>query len=105
VSKSDRRAKKHISDNMVRYLELFDHLRPVHYVFRKRKRTHLGFIAQDVEQAMQECGIDSKDFAGLIIDEHGGYGLRYEEFTALLTAKVQEQDKKIKELEERLDGK
>jgi hypothetical protein len=105
VSKSDRRAKKHISDNMGRYLELFDRLRPVHYVFRKRKRTHLGFIAQDVEQAMQECGIDSKDFAGLIIDEHGGYGLRYEEFTALLTAKVQEQDKKIKELEERLDGK
>lgn len=79
-------------------MALFDRLRPASFRLKGRKRRHLGFIAQDVEAAMKEAGIDSRDFAGLAIDEEGGYGLRYEEFIPLLVEKVQRLEAMIKEM-------
>lgn len=77
-------------------------------------RTHFGFIAQDVEDALSSCGLTSLDFAGFckdiktkpeyddknsyigekeVIDENGNpeyiYSLRYTEFISLITHMVQ----------------
>lgn len=98
VITSDRNAKEDIREDLDRYLALFDRLRPASFRLKDRNRRHLGFIAQDVEAAMEASGIDSKDFAGLVIGKEGGYGLRYEEFIPLLVEKVQRQDAKIKEI-------
>lgn len=97
VITSDRNAKEDIREDLDRYLDLFDRLRPASFRLKGGKRRHTGFIAQDVEEAMKEAGIDSRDFAGLVIDEEGGYGLRYEEFVPLLAAKVQRLEAMIKE--------
>lgn len=100
VITSDRKAKKHISYKRVdKYLAVFDQLRPCVFRLKGRNRRHLGFIAQEVEGAMQAAGIDSADFAALCIDEAGGYGLRYEEFIPLLVAKVQQLETRLKKLE------
>ena len=42
--------------------------------------------------------IDGRDFAGLAIDENGGYGLRYEEIIPMLVEKVQRLEAMIKEI-------
>lgn len=94
---SDRYQKEDISMGLEGYMALFDRLRPASFRLKGRKRRHLGFIAQDVEAAMKEAGIESRDFAGLAIDENGGYGLRYEEFIPLLVEKVQRLEAMIKE--------
>lgn len=104
VITSDRNAKEDIREDLDRYLGLFDRLRPASFRLKGRTRRHLGFIAQDVETALTDCGISFEDFAGLVIDEEGGYGLRYEEFIPLLAAKVQRQDAKIKEIMEWMKG-
>jgi len=63
------------------------------------KRRHYGLVAQDVAEAIASLGIDSKDFAPLIIDsETGDYGLRYEEFIPILIAAIQEQQATIHQL-------
>lgn len=98
VITSDRNRKEDIRENLDGYLALFDLLRPASFRLKDRNRRHLGFIAQDVEEAMEAAGIESGDFAGLVIDGEGGYGLRYEEFIPLLVEKVQRQDAQIKEI-------
>lgn len=102
VITSDRRAKEDIQDqdDLEKYLDLFDCLKPVSYRLKGRTRRHMGLIAQDVESSMQAAGIASEDFGGLCIDEEGQYGLRYEEFIPILIAKVQKLEKKLNELEE-----
>ena len=64
-------------------------------------RCHVGFVAQDVEAAMEAVGIDSLEFGGWVKDqdENGEdvYMLRYTEFIAILWAK-------IKALEARLEA-
>lgn len=98
VITSDRNRKEDISEGLVGYMALFDRLRPASFRLKGRTRRHLGFIAQDVEEAMKESGIGGEDFAGLVIDEEGGYGLRYEEFIPLLVEKVQRLEAMIKEM-------
>lgn len=52
------------------YLSLFDKLRPVEYrlhtEYSGSGRRHIGFMADEVEAAMQEVGITPEDFAGLV---------------------------------------
>lgn len=60
------------------------------------KRLHHGMIAQQVEKAMNDCGITSEEFAGLIKDKDTGeYGLRYEEFIPMLIKQVQDLKQEI----------
>ena len=67
-------------------------------------RFHTGFIAQEVEAAMQKCGITSQEFAGWAAakrkDGSETYFLRYSEFIPVLWAKVREQEERLKRLEE-----
>lgn len=99
VITSDKNKKKDIGyKKFADYLKIFDNLKPAVFRLKGRTRRHLGFIAQDVEEAMKSAGIVSDDFAALCIDEDGSYGLRYEEFIPLLTAKIQQQDQTIQAL-------
>ena len=104
VTTSDKRKKKFIKNLQDKYIELFKKLRPVSFKYKKGTsgRTHAGFIAQEVEQAMQECDISNEEFGGLVIQENGEYGLRYEEFIALQTAVIQDLLKRVEELERRV---
>ena len=102
---SDRNLKTNITDLDSKYLDLFDRLQPVQYKLINGDRIHTGFIAQDVEASMTEVGLTTEDFGGFCKDlkENSAdeyiYGLRYEEFIAINTAKIKQLEQKIKELE------
>lgn len=123
---SDRNLKKDILDIDDKYLDFFDRLRPVTYKYdcpeNKGHRDHVGFVAQEVEEALQNSGLTTEQFAGLVIekdvtlshdydssstDEDNAaneqhydtlYSLRYEEFISLLVKKVQSLQEQIDQL-------
>lgn len=102
IQTSDRQSKTDITPLSNEYSKLFDKLQPVTFKFNNGHRKHTGFIAQDVEQALNDCEINSEDFACLIksTDEAGNssYGLRYTEIIALLVKEVQELKAEVKAL-------
>lgn len=109
ITSSDRTRKKDITPMSESYLQLFDCLTPVTYRFINGTsgRLHTGFIAQDVESAMEKLHISSSDFSGLvkspvyerktadgeydtaseIVDYE--YFLRYEDFIPIIVARLQ----------------
>lgn len=103
---SDRNIKNSIEALPEKYVSMFDLVAPKRYKLNKGTsgRYHTGFIAQDVEAAMQKCGITSQEFAGWAAakreDGSKTYYLRYSEFIPILWAKVREQEKRLKRLEE-----
>lgn len=105
---SDKNLKHSISALPSKYSELFDRLTPVIYKYNDgtSNRNHTGFIAQDVSTALDESGIDSQDFAGLVIlnagTENERWTLRYEEFIALNTYEIQKLKARVTELENKL---
>lgn len=124
ISTSDKNYKDDIKSLTNKHLQFFMKLQPVSFLFKEGTsgRTHIGFIAQDVEQAMSECGLTDLDFAGFckdqkidsklvdgeevnepILDENGNpeyiYSLRYEEFIALNTYVIQELWKRVDAVE------
>lgn len=109
INTSDEREKNSIAEIPQKYSDMFDKLNPVVYKLNKgtSDRYHVGFIAQEVERAMSECGIDSKEFAGLIkTPQPNGdsiYGLRYGEFIALAIGEIQRLKKKINDLEGKMN--
>lgn len=124
INTSDEREKNSISYDMTEHEKLFDLLKPTPYKMNSgtSDRLHIGFIAQDVEKAMEEIGMDSKDFAGFVkspvyakelesgefdttseIIDHN-YALRYSEFTALNTHMIQKLMARVTELENKLEA-
>ena len=67
------------------------------------KRTHYGFIAQQVKEAIDKLGI--KDFGGYVEGEDGTLGLRYEEFIAPLYKAVCNIDERLQKIEDALNNK
>ena len=56
-------------------------------------------IAQEVESAIINSGLDLNSYAAVCIDKDSKeYGLRYSEFIPLLIAKVQQLDGEMKNL-------
>lgn len=103
ISTSDRNAKKGIKDLPKNYLDLFYRLKPSIFKFRDGdERTHAGFIAQDVEIAMQDVGLVYNDFAGLCKDSNR-YMLSYDQFDALCVAAVHDLAARVKKLEAMLN--
>lgn len=106
ITTSDREKKTDISYALERYDALFEKLRPASYRLKggASGRTHTGLVAQDVEQALRECGLTGKDFAAFVKTprEDGGadYGLRYEELIALCIRQVQRLRERVRKLEE-----
>lgn len=105
LSTSDRNKKNSIEALPEKYVRMFDLVEPRRYKLNSGTsgRFHAGFIAQEVEAAMQECGIDSQEFAGWAAakrkDGSETYFLRYSEFIPILWAKVREQEERLKRLE------
>lgn len=127
-TQSDRKDKREI-EGIEKALDFIMNLQPVQYKFKnsstKQGRTHYGFIAQDVATIAKDLGenlslvkasyvIENKDgtfedgyYNGSedIPDEKLAWSLDYNEFIAPLVAVVQEQQKRIEELEKKLGGK
>ena len=103
---SDRNIKNSIEALPEKYVRMFDIVEPKRYKLNNGTsgRYHTGFIAQEVEAAMQKCGITSQEFAGWAAakrkDGSETYFLRYSEFIPVLWAKVREQEERLKRLEE-----
>ena len=123
---SDRNMKTDILDIDDKYIDFFDRLRPITYKYdcpgNKGHRDHIGFIAQEVEEALLASGLTTEQFAGLVIeqdlvlnpnydsslsDEENAanevrydtlYSLRYEEFISLLVKKVQSLQNQVDQL-------
>lgn len=124
---SDRRKKKDFrklleDDRFERFFEL---LQPMEYrLIENDEKMHIGFVAQDVEQAMTDCGISENEFYGLehavfsekdfesneewknFLERNGGangmYTLCYQEFIALNTAMIQKLQNRCNDFERRL---
>lgn len=126
---SDRRKKKDFrklleDDRFERFFEL---LQPMEYrLIENDEKMHIGFVAQDVEQAMRCCGISENEFYGLehailsekdfesneewekFLEQNGGandmYTLCYQEFIALNTAMIQKMQNRCNDFERRLSA-
>lgn len=104
---SDKKVKKDIDYDMTEYLNMFDKIKPCSY---KRTdgtsdRTHIGIVANDIEEMLDETGIGTQGFAGFVRDKEGNLMLRYTEFIGLCIAKIQQQDKELKELLAMIEGR
>lgn len=126
---SDRRKKKDFrklleDDRFERFFEL---LQPMEYrLIENDEKMHIGFVAQDVEQAMKCCDISENEFYGLehavfsekdfesneewekFLEQNGGandmYTLCYQEFIALNTAMIQKLQNRCSDFEQRLSA-
>lgn len=97
---SDRELKHDIEVLNDNYSSLFDILNPVRFKYNDgaSDRYHVGFIYQDVEQAILNAGLSLQEFAATItIGDHGA--LRYEEFVALCVNEIQKLKRRVAELE------
>lgn len=107
---SDLRIKNSINYNLDKYDKLFLSLKPARFKYNDGSsgRLHIGFIAQEVEQAMLDAGLTDRELGALIKDpvkevmEDGitdfRYGLRYGEFVALNTHMIQKLYRMVSEL-------
>lgn len=127
---SDLKLKTDLAEIDDRYIELFDLVQPYAYKFidGTSGRVHTGFISQYVEDAMQQVGLEPEDLAFFckdamfeevtneigdviekkpILDEDGNqqyyYSLRYEEYIAIMVEKMKRMEKRIDELETKLE--
>lgn len=126
---SDRRKKKDFrklleDDRFERFFEL---LQPMEYrLIENDEKMHMGFVAQDVEQAMTDCDISENEFYGLehavfsekdfesneewekFLEQNGGendmYTLCYQEFIALNTVMIQKLQNRCNDFERRLSA-
>ncbi len=90
---SDLRLKTDVREDLSRYEGFFRSLRPRAYRWRDQPEQglHLGFLAQEVEQALHENGLTAEDFAALdrreVLLPDGSvaeeYSLSYQDFAAL----------------------
>jgi trimeric autotransporter adhesin len=99
---SDRRWKSNIT-GFNKGLDFITKLKPVTYTRNNddSQKTEFGFIAQEVEDVLKECGIENPGM--LNIDEKGMYELRYNDLFAPIVKAIQElkdeNDKLKKEVE------
>lgn len=126
---SDGRKKKDFrklleDDRFERFFEL---LQPMEYrLIENDEKMHIGFVAQDVEQAMTDCDISENEFYGLehavfsekdfesneewekFLEQNGGendmYTLCYQEFIALNTVMIQKLQNRCNDFERRLSA-
>lgn len=108
-STSDARQKNSIEALSEQYETLFDNLRPTRYKYNNgtSDRYHTGFIAQEVVGALETAGLDTQDFAAVLLQNEGEenevWKLRRDEFVALNTWQIQKLKARIAALEERMN--
>lgn len=112
IQTSDRNQKTDINYDLTKYDTIFDALKPASFKFidGTSGRTHTGFISQDIEEALEFCGLTSLDLAafikspkenkeGKVIEGEYTYGLRYEELIAPMVAQIQSLKSRVAALE------
>ena len=96
---SDRRKKNSIEELGDAYEALLDKITPVRFKFNDGTsgRFHAGFIAQEVQEALEAAGLTTQDFGGFVdINKDGEeLGLIYSEFIALLLLKIKRLEQRI----------
>ena len=106
---SDARLKTEKQYDVEKYLGVFDKLKPCTFVYSGHNRRHMGLIAQEVQEVLADEGIPESDFAALCTDPpseerpDGLYTLRYGEIQIMAIAKIKQLEKRIKELEEKIN--
>ena len=101
IQTSDINDKTDVETLPQKYLDMMDNITPLRYklIDGQSGRFHVGFSAQDVEQAMATSGVDSMEFGGFVKDKNEAgedvYMLRYGEFIAILWAKIRALEAKI----------
>jgi hypothetical protein len=116
---SDRKLKNTIEYDISKYDIVFDTLKPVSYKYNDSQsdRTHLGFIAQDVQEAIHNANLTDKEYAiitiegegfdatqGIVTDEEKTtYRIRYAELHALEVRQIQLLKQEVKELKAELE--
>ena len=100
ISSSDRRRKAEISYELERYDAVFDALKPASFLLLRHEGDgkHVGFVAQDVEEALSSAGLERGDLAALVC-ENDVYALRYEEFIPLCVRQIQQLKARVAALE------
>ena len=84
---------------------MLDQIKPVRFKMKNgsSERYHIGFIAQDVKNAMEVNEIEAKDFAGWCKDTDNNGNeiqmLRYIEFIGLMLEKIKRLEQRIKKFE------
>lgn len=102
---SDERKKENIVPLSERYLSVIKNITPVSFNYTSdialSGRTHTGFTAQNVLEAMKKAGISASEFAAFVdVDGDGKeYALRYEEFVPLLLAYIKDLENRIINIE------
>lgn len=105
IQTSDANQKNSIEPLPAQYVSMLDQITPKRYKLNDGQsgRYHVGFIAQDVEAAMAVAGITDMEFAGWIkdVDTDGNavYMLRYNEFMAIILAKIKALEQKLTTME------
>lgn len=103
---SDQRLKNSITSMPEKYELMFDNFLPRIYKYNEgtSNRTHTGFIAQEILQAIESSGLTTQDFAGYVdaTQEFGCLALRYEEFIALNTWQIQKLKPRMTEAEQKI---
>lgn len=97
ITTSDLNAKNSIQSLSTQYEQIFDSIQPTSFKYNDgtSNRTHVGVIAQDVEQAILNAGLTTQDCAIVCynVDEATGekkdYGVRYSEIIPLNTWQIQ----------------
>lgn len=107
---SDARLKTEKQYDVDKYLGVFDKLKPCTFVYSGHNRRHMGLIAQEVQEVLADEGIPESDFAALCTEPpseerpDGLYTLRYGEIQIMAIAKIKQLEKRIKELEEKINA-
>lgn len=108
IQTSDRNLKHDIEYLPDKYIVLFDNITPRRFKMNEGSsgRYHVGYIAQEIEEAMIKAGVDSFEFGGFVrdVDEDGNEicMLRYGEFDAIYSAKIKQLEARLAAIEERI---
>ncbi|MGN7324780.1 glycosyl hydrolase family 28-related protein [Bacillus altitudinis] len=97
ITTSDVKMKTKIEDEKLG-LDFVNKLRAVTYKLIDGERTHHGLIAQELEKAAVESGVDINDFAPITKTETAdgvAYGVRHNELLGILIKAIQDLDDKF----------
>ena len=102
---SDARIKNSIETLPEQYNTFFDLLEPKRYKYNDgtSHRYHTGYIAQEVVDSLEKSGLNTHDFAAVMLTHPGTekecWHLRRDEFVALNTWQIQKLKARVAELE------
>ena len=97
---SDRRLKKNILSIPEEKAEsVMLAIEPVEFDIKKTGTHAAGYIAQDVKKAMEDVNL-----GGIVTEQNGYYGIRYDELIAFRIAMIKKNQRKIEKLRRLRNG-